>query len=159
LLSFGGVETDLLSDAELHPLPCRSPCALGRASVQKVRVDLATLSMSGEIRAATGGPALPGGLATFELELTGSAERPLLSPSVPLELPLDNQHPPLVNLEIALTMGPELFDPVDWASLPGAGSGELSLAGDAPAPAAARAAILEKLTQAALGGRVQRSSP
>ena len=155
LLSLGGLELNLLAPPSLQPLPCPAPCALPRGEVNKLRVDVASVVLNGEVRAGPG-RSLPQPTLPFAAGLTAAPGQALTSVVTQLGLPADNRHPPQVILDIGLTTGADLFDEIEWSGLT-VSEGKLLLSGDAAAPTGARQALVEKLAAMAVGGRVQRS--
>ena len=156
-LSLAGTELNLLAPPALQPLPCPAPCALPRGEVNKLRIDVAAVILTGEVRAGPG-RSLPQPTLEFAAGLTAAPGQALTSVATALDLAADNRHPPQVTLDIGLTTGAELFDEIEWSGLT-LSQGKLLLSGEGPAPTAARQALTEKLAAMAVGGRVQRADP
>lgn len=148
----------LLEGPGFRPLPCPEGggCAVDRRQISRLTAAVQSLHIEGEVRTGEG-TGVPEGLAAYSFDLTSTADRPLVTLQTAIDLPADNQHPPLVDLLVAVGIGTELFDRVAWNDLTGA-DGTASLTGGGTAATAGRMALLEGLQLAEMGGQVRRSN-
>ena len=114
-LSLAGGRFDLLVPAWLS-LACPVGCRLGHLRIVRVQASGATLHLEGVVRSGPGAPrALPERPFGVDLPAPGT---PLGRWAGPLDLPADNRHPPQVDLDVTIDLGPALFDRIDWATFP-----------------------------------------
>jgi hypothetical protein len=115
VLSLPGGSFNLLAPRPI-PLACTGGCRLDRTRIVRMDAKLTSVHLEGAVRS---GPGAPQGLGerrfSVDLPAAGAPIGPLAGP---LDLPADNRHPPRVDLQVAIALGPELFDHLDWVSFP-----------------------------------------
>jgi hypothetical protein len=155
VLTLAGAGTvDLLAATE-RPLACEPDCHLPAGKVTRARAIIGGLVIEGQVRDGRSPSRLPAE-APFRWA-TAAMTAPLTEVAGPLDLPVDNRHPPEVSLRLSLTLTGRLFDDVNFAGLPASPDGTVDLAATGAEPA--RRQILEALTAATLETAVTRSAP
>ncbi|MHA7632134.1 hypothetical protein [Corallococcus sp. M7] len=136
-------ELDLLAPAA-RDLSCEPACELGKTTLSRGRWAVTGLRMTGSVRDGRVPARFAGTLPfRFTATVTGAEATPVAVLTGDLDVPSDRENDPRVALGLKLELTPALFDAVDWsAATPGA-DGVVDL--DAPANAAVRTALLEKV--------------
>ncbi|MFP2910261.1 hypothetical protein ACLESD_35525 [Pyxidicoccus sp. 3LFB2] len=115
-------DLDLLAPQTLSP-ECEPDCELPRGTVSQARWDVAALRLQGVVKDRRATPRFEGE-RPFRLDLAsegGEEAEPLVELSGELDIPSDRENKPRVQLALALSLAPTLFDTLDWAAgVPGA---------------------------------------
>ncbi|RKH57868.1 hypothetical protein [Corallococcus aberystwythensis] len=136
-------ELDLLSPA-VRELTCEPGCGLGKTTLSGGRWSITGLRMTGSVRDGRVPARFAGALPfRFTAAVAGAEATPVAVLKGDLDVPSDRENAPRVTLGLKLELTPALFDAVDWSAATPGTDGVVDL--DAPANAAVRAAILEKV--------------
>jgi hypothetical protein len=115
VLSLAGGGFNLLAPQAIA-LTCPEGCRLGRTHIVRVEANVTSVHLEGAVRSGPGAPQMLGE-RRFTVDLP-AAGAPIGRLAGPLDLPADNRHPPQVDLQVAIALGPQLLDRLDWASFP-----------------------------------------
>lgn len=149
-------EFDLLTP-ETVGVTCRPGCELGRTTLSRGRWSVTRLRMSGSVRDGRVPARFAGALPfRFTAAATGAEATPVVLLTGDLDVPADRDNKPRVSLGLKLALTPTLFDAVDWSAATVGADGVVDL--DAPANAAVRAALLEKVAQVSPTAEVTRGA-
>ncbi|NPC47891.1 hypothetical protein D7X99_00235 [Corallococcus sp. AB032C] len=149
-------ELDLLAPAT-RELTCKPACELGKATLSRGRWAVTGLRMTGSVRDGRVPARFAGALPfRFTAAVTGAEATPVAVLTGALDVPSDRENEPRVALGLKLELTPALFDAVDWSAATVGADGVVDL--DAPANAAVRTALLEKVAALSPTAEVNRGS-
>jgi hypothetical protein len=120
---------DLLA-SDRRALDCRPGCNVDRTRIRRAVAPLSGLLLEGTVRDGRQPPRLTE--RPFHLQLggggtDGGAPAQPIPLEVALDIPIDQRHPPAVTLGLAVALGADLLDGIDFAALP-APAGTVDLA-------------------------------
>lgn len=147
----GAGALDLLAAAP-RPLGCAPSCEPPRGALARARAPVRRLLLVATVRDGRMPPRLAAPVAV-RWELATGTEG-VTDLQGPLDLPIDNRHPPRVTLALTTAFDGRLLDAVDFARLPAPG-GVIDLT--APEAAAARMTALERLAETPLVATITRT--
>ncbi|NNC17543.1 hypothetical protein HJC22_17650 [Corallococcus exiguus] len=149
-------ELDLLAPAT-RDLTCKPACELGKTTLARGRWAVTGLRMTGSVRDGRVPARFAGALPfRFTATVTGAEATPVAVLTGALDVPSDRENEPRVALGLKLELTPALFDAVDWSAATVGADGVVDL--DAPANAAVRTALLEKVAALSPTAEVNRGS-
>lgn len=149
-------ELDLLAPVA-RGLTCAPACELGKTTLSRGRWSVTGLRMTGSVRDGRVPARFAGALPfRFTATMSGAEATPVAVLTSALDVPSDRENEPRVTLALKLALTPALFDAVDWSAAQPGADGVVDL--DAPANAAVRAVLLEKVAALSPTAEVSRGS-
>lgn len=145
---------NLLSGTSFAEPACVPDCTLQETTIRSVSVPLTQLALEGVVRDGRS----PARISerSFSLLLPLSDLDPIATISSPLELSIDRESEPHVELTLRLSPTAAIFDGVDWAAATTSSDGSVAL--ETPENLAHRLSILDAFISNSLVADVQRSS-
>ncbi len=168
LLAFDVGRLDLLSGTALEEVSCEPGCTLGETNLSRVRIPVTHLAIEGVVRDARTSARIPERPFRALLPLVGAdpidAARmgappggPLVQIESDLDVPVNREHLPRVELGLRLEPSAALFDRIDWAQARLTPEGVIALESEANSDA--RTALLEGLVRSTVASDVERRAP
>lgn len=112
-------EIDLIAGFD-SALDCESSCELPQSSVSEVALELLTLTLTGVVRDGSGQGRVADG-TSWSLDVDFAAGDAV---TAEVDLPIDRDKRPNIDMAVSLTLDVTLLDDLDWA---GAGEGAIDL--------------------------------
>jgi hypothetical protein len=135
-LRLAGAEADLLVAAVL-PLSCEESCVIGAGHLGQARLSASNLAIRGVVRDGLAEPRIVGELSfVASLDLLPSEGEPATALTALIDVPLDDDHDPAIELRFEVFPTAALFDGIDFSALPADATGAIMLGDD---PTAAKA--------------------
>lgn len=114
VLSLSGATLDLLDPENVRP-SCDPGCGLDEGNIRQLTVAIQSIQMEGRVRDSLATPRFEGTRDWAWTPQASDGSLPVLR--VPVELPIGDEHDPLVDLRVGLTLDAKTFDRVAFEDL------------------------------------------